>query len=63
MRSLKVIYRIWHLQVWSDDDLKLTRQEHESISKAVKRGDREAAASAAQTHLASLKRRILNRTS
>jgi len=54
--------RIWHLQVWSDDDLKLTRLEHEAIFKAVKRGDREAATNAAQIHLTSLKRRILNRT-
>ena len=53
--------RIWHLQVWSDEDLKLTKLEHEAIFKAVKRGDREAAVAAAQTHLTSLKRRILHR--
>lgn len=51
--------RIWHLKVWSVDDLKLTRQEHEAIFEAVKRGDREAAVGAAQIHLTSLKRRIL----
>lgn len=54
--------RIWHLKVWSDQDLDLTKQEHEAIFKAVKRGDREAAVSAAQIHLSSLKRRILDRT-
>lgn len=54
--------RIWYLQVWSDDDLRLTRTEHEAIVAAVKCSDREAATAAAQVHLASLRRRILNRT-
>lgn len=54
--------RIWYLQVWSDDDLRLTRTEHEAIVAAVKCSDREAATAAAQAHLASLRRRILNRT-
>jgi DNA-binding GntR family transcriptional regulator len=54
--------RIWYLQVWSDDDLRLTRDEHEAIVATVKCGDRAAATAAAQVHLASLRRRILKHT-
>jgi DNA-binding GntR family transcriptional regulator len=51
--------RIWHLQVWSSDDLLVTQQEHRKIYEAVRRHRPEQARSAAQRHLASLRQRIL----
>jgi DNA-binding GntR family transcriptional regulator len=52
--------RIWHLQVWTDADLRLTQTEHEAIFEALKCGDPEAASSAARAHLTSLRRRIMH---
>lgn len=52
--------RIWHLQLWSTNDLRVTLHEHEAIYQAVQRGDPNAAYEAALTHLTSLKRRILS---
>lgn len=52
--------RIWHLQVWNPSDLRVTQREHEAIFQALKRGNKDAATAAAQSHLASLRRRILS---
>jgi GntR family transcriptional regulator, rspAB operon transcriptional repressor len=52
--------RIWHLQVWSGDDLRVTQCEHEEIVAAIRRGSKDAASTAAAAHLSSLKRRILS---
>ncbi len=48
--------RIWHLQVWNPSDLRVTQREHEAIFQALKRGNKDAATAAAQSHLASLRR-------
>ncbi|MDP2409061.1 MAG: GntR family transcriptional regulator [Pseudolabrys sp.] len=52
--------RIWHLQVWSDADLRLTQIEHEAIYEALKAGSAERTAAAARAHLMSLRGRIMN---
>jgi DNA-binding GntR family transcriptional regulator len=52
--------RIWHLQVWTEADLKLTQLEHEAIFEAVKCGEPDAASAAARAHLISLRRRIMH---
>ncbi len=52
--------RIWHLQVWSDADLRLTQIEHEAIYEALKAGSAERTATAARAHLTSLRGRIMN---
>lgn len=51
--------RIWHLQVWSSDDLMVTQEEHQRIFDAVRRQQPEQARAEAQRHLASLRQRIL----
>lgn len=51
--------RIWHLQVWQPDDLKITQAEHERIMLAVIKGNGPAAVKAMQDHLSSLRARIL----
>jgi len=52
--------RIWHLQLWGKNDLRVTMCEHDAIYQAVQRGDPNAAYEAALAHLTSLKRRILS---
>jgi len=51
--------RIWYLQVWTAADFTQTQGEHEAILAAIKRGDKDGAVSAMQTHLTSLRRRIV----
>jgi DNA-binding GntR family transcriptional regulator len=51
--------RIWYLHVWQRQDMLLTQQEHAAIFEAVARSDKDAAISAMQNHLSSLRRRIL----
>ena len=64
--TLKGLYdratRIWYLHVWEKKDMLLTYQEHYAVFDGIARGDKEAAASAMQQHLTSLRRRILQGT-
>ena len=52
--------RIWHLQVWTDADIRLTQVEHEAIFAALKAADPQRTADAARAHLTSLHGRIMN---
>ena len=51
--------RIWYLHIWQKNDMLLTFKEHYAVFEGIARGDKEAAASAMQQHLTSLRRRIL----
>lgn len=51
--------RIWHLRIWQEDDLAVTQDEHLAIYQALAGGDQNAAILAMQSHLDSLRRRIL----
>jgi DNA-binding GntR family transcriptional regulator len=53
--------RIWHMQVWSEEDFIRTQSEHEAILIGIKSGNREAATEAMQRHISSLYKRIVGR--
>jgi GntR family transcriptional regulator, rspAB operon transcriptional repressor len=48
--------RLWHLNVWSDENLFRTQDEHEAILAAIRAGDKTEATEAAQRHIMSLRR-------
>ncbi len=51
--------RIWYLHVWQKSDMLLTHDEHYAVFDGIACGNKEAAMTAMQQHLTSLRRRIL----